>query len=395
MLLLVFGWLAFTVPAGGFEGDLDFWVRWSHRIDRFGLGQVYGGITGNANYLPVFLWLLAGLNRIVRGALTAENVPLVKVAALAFDLALGLALARFLSARGRNPVLALLVVANPATLYDSWVWGQIDAMHTTLVASSWLALAGGRGPLAAVLFLLALNTKLQSVIFLPFFLCALALVLGRRWRSWLVAAAACLAVEGALLAPFHDGRALRALWRNVVGIVGFFKAVSLNAYNVWYLILDDPAEVEDTAQVFHATYRTWGLLLLAAALCALAVPFLRHLWQLRRGGALQRLDEHGFFFLGLVGVACFAFPTEVHERFLHPAVVLLGIDAVRRGSYLAYAVLSGAYLVNLEAVLRWRGVGYQTVLFDPRLVAMVVLTVYGAGLWQAYHRSASRASFPS
>ena len=384
LLLVVFAWLAFTAPSGGFEADLQFWVRWSHRIEKFGLGKAYGGVTGQANYLPVFLWVLAGLNRVAGGALTLENVQLVKVATLLFDLGLGIALARLLASRGRNPALALLVVANPATLYDGWVWGQIDAMHTAFVAGSWIALAGGSGPLAAVLFLLALDTKLQSVVFLPFFAFALAHVLGGRVRAWAASLAACAAVQALLLAPFLHAQALAALRQNVLGVVGYFKAVSLNAYNLWYLVLRDPAEIEDTEPFLHASYRLWGVLLFAAALLVIAVPFLRAVRRAWRDGLPRRLADDGFLLLALVGVAFFLFPTEVHERFLHPAVVLLGIDAVLNGRYLAYGVLSAAYLLNLESVLRWRGLGYESFLFDPRLVAVAVLGVFAAGAWRAY-----------
>jgi Gpi18-like mannosyltransferase len=388
-LVVVFAWLAFTVPSGGYDGDLDHWVRWSHRIARFGLANVYGGVSESANYLPVFMWVLAGLNRIAGGPLTSETVQLVKVAALAFDFGLGVALAAFLASRGRNPALAILVVANPATLYDSWVWGQIDAMHTAFVVGAWLALARGSAAWAASLFLLALNTKLQSVVFLPFFLFALVHVLGTRWRAWLRAAAACAAVQVALLAPFMRERALRALWSNTVGIVGYFQAISLNAYNVWYLVAPDRVEAEDTELLFHATYRTWGVAMFALALVVIAVPFatsVRRLWRERR---LERLDEDGFLLLGLVGVAFFAFPTEVHERFLHPAVVLLGVDAVLRGRYLAYGVASAAYVLNLEGVLRWRGLRYDSLAFEPRAIAAVVLAVFAAGAVDAYRRVAS------
>lgn len=387
LLIVLFAWLAFTAPSGGFEPDLQFWIRWSHRIDRFGLGKAYGGVTGQANYLPVFLWVLAGLGRVTGGALTAENVQLVKVATLLFDLGLGLALAWFLASRGRNPALALLVVANPATLYDSWVWGQIDAIHTAFVAGSWLALAAGAGPLAAALFLLALNSKLQTLVFLPFFAFALAHVLGRRVRAWAASLVACAAVQAVLLAPFLNAQALRALRQNVLGIVGYFKAVSLNAYNLWYLLLGDPSEVEDTGPFLHATYRLWGVLLLALALALIAVPFLRLVRRAWREGEPRRLADDGFLLLALAGLAFFLFPTEVHERFLHPAVVLLGIDAVQRGRYLAYAVLSGAYLLNLENVLRWRGLRYESLLFDPRLVALAILAVFAAATWQAFRRT--------
>ncbi len=388
LLAVVFGWLAFTAPAGGFEADIDHWIRWSYRIDQFGMSNAYGGLTGKANYLPMFIWVLAGLNRIVRGALTQDNAAqFVKIVALMFDFALGLAVARLLSARGRNPCLALLVAVNPATLYDSWVWGQIDAMHTALVAGSWIALTANRAPLAALLFLLALNTKLQSVIFVPFFVFALVHVIGGRWKTWAITVAACCGAQLALLAPFLNGRALRALSENVTGIVGYFNGVSLNAYNLWYLLADDPSQLKDTETFLHSTYRHWGMVLLAVALATIALPFARYVRRLWRSHALDRLDENGFLLLGVAGVAFFAFPTEVHERFLQPAVALIGIDAVLHGRYLAYAVLSSAYLLNLENVLRWRGLEYQGLLFDPRLVAASVLAIFVYGTWQAYQRT--------
>jgi len=389
LLLVVFGWLCFTVPAGGFEADQEYWIRWSHRIHSFGLSQVYGGLAGQANYLPVSLLVLTLINHLIGGALSPESVPLVKVATLLFDLALGLVLAGFLHRRGRHPALALVVVANPATLYNSWVWGQIDAMHTAFAAGAWLALSSGQGPLAAALFLLALNTKLQSVVLVPFFLFALAHVLGRRLTAWIATAASCLGVQAALLLPFWNARALTALRHNVFGIVGYFKAVSLNAHNLWYLILADPSQVDDTGRFLGSTYRLWGEGLFALALGLIAVPFYRWIRRLWHDSRLQDLDRTGFLFMGLAGLAFFDLPTEAHERFVHQAVVFFGIDAVLRGRYLFYALVSAFYLVNLEDVLRWRGLGYETFLFDARLGAMAMLALLGVGIWQAYRRTRS------
>ncbi len=392
LLLLAFSWLALTVPAGGFDADLAYWVKWSHRIERFGLARVYGGLEASANYLPVFMWILAGLGRLTGGPLSQETVPLVKVAALAFELGLGLALAQFLWRRSRNPALALLVMLNPATLYDSWVWGQIDAMHTALVALAWMALASGSVAAACVLFLLALNTKLQSVVFLPFFALAAVAVLGRSWRGWLRTAAACVATQLALLWPFLDGRALRGIWGNVTGIVGYFPAVSLNAYNLWYFLVEEPADTPDTVRWLGVSYRAWGVVLLAAALAVLTVPLARWVRGLVLRKELRRLGQEGFFFLGMAGLSFFAFATEAHERFLHPAVTLLGIDAVLRGRYALFAISSAAYLLNLEDVLRWRGVGYESGLFEPKLIASAVLVAWAAGAWRAWRPSRPASS---
>ena len=240
---------------------------------------------GGANYLPVFMWVLAALNRLAGGPLTLETVPLVKVAALCFDLGLALAVARLLSARGRNPALALLVMLNPATLYDSWVWGQIDAMHTAFVGGAWLALSAGAPAAAAGLFLLALDTKLQSLAFAPFVGFALLLSLGKSPGRWLRAAGACAAIQLALLVPFlSNPRSLEALWKNLTGIVGYFPVVSLNAYNVWYFLVGDPAETPDSERWAGLSFRTWGVALFALALAVVAVPFVRWLLARRRAG---------------------------------------------------------------------------------------------------------------
>jgi Gpi18-like mannosyltransferase len=381
LLALLFALLAFTVPSGGY--DMEWWLDWSARLARGGIGHVYD--RGGVNYPPMWLELLAGVTALAGGPISPARTFTVKLVPLAFDLAIGIALAVWLARRGRDPHRALFVSLNLALVYDAWVWGQIDAIHSFFVLAAALLLLEERPVLAAVAAALAVGTKLQAVVFAPFLLLAFACVAGRRWRVWVGAAAAVAGAAAMVLAPFAAAGRLSAPFRGAVSGLDFYPAVSLNAANLWYLLVGDPYNTSDAIRFLGISCKLWGLGLLALALGAVVLPWWRVIAARRRAGAPGLPAAETLLALALVGIAFFWFPTQMHERYLHPGVLLLGAYAVASGRWAAYAVLSSAYLLNLERVQRFRGfTKYGVQIFDPQLIALAVLAVFAHGLWRLW-----------
>ena len=68
--------------------------------------------------------------------------------------------------------------------------------------------------------------------------------------------------------------------------------------------------------------------------------------------------------------------------------VRLPSAAVLRGRFAVYGAVSALYLLNLEAVLRWRGLPEHVL--RPRPIAAALLVAFAvalAGLWQRCRRS--------
>jgi hypothetical protein len=88
----------------------------------------------------------------------------------------------------------------------------------------------------------------------------------------------------------------------------------------------------------------------------------------------------------LAGLQFFLFPTQIHERYAHPAIILVGIYAIlfpNRKHMIAYVAISIAYFINLEDILRFRGLSnYDILLLDRRLSAGLYLGVYGYFIYE-------------
>jgi hypothetical protein len=137
--------------------------------------------------------------------------------------------------------------------------------------------------------------------------------------------------------------------------------------------------------VWSVSYRSWAVALFLAASVAIALPWMTTVRRHWREARLGELDRELFLALGIAGLAFFLFPTQMHERYLHPAVALLGVDAVLRGRYALYGLTSAMYLLNLEAVLRWRGL--PDAVLRPRPVAAALLVAFAVALAQLWRRA--------
>jgi Gpi18-like mannosyltransferase len=385
-LAAAWAWLLLFTGNGGHGFDLACWRAWSAGIAAHGLGGAYA--TPGLDYLPGFLWVLAGLNLVTGGPLELDDVWLVKAVALTADLLLAVSIARHLAQRGRHPALALLLFLNPALLYDSWVWGQVDGIHTALVGGAALALVASRPALGAALAVLAANVKPQTVAFLPYLGFLLLHVAGMRSRAWLRVLAAVVTTQVVVLAPFLVRGAVEGIAQVLATRIGHYPVLSMNAFNVWYFAAADPVAASDLRRVAGLTHRAWGIVLFVAASVAIAWPWMLAVRRRWRAGDLDRIDGELFCALGVAGIAFFLFPTQMHERYLHPAVALLGVDAALRGRFAVYGVVSAVYLLNLEAVLRWRGL--PDVVLRPRPIAAALLVAFAVALvslWQRCRRS--------
>jgi Gpi18-like mannosyltransferase len=373
--------LAATASDSGF--DHAYWIAWSEKLHARGLARIYDD--GDVNYLPVFLYFLRGLRLAAGAAIGADRGHVFKLVPLAFDLLTSGVLAAWLARRGLSPWRGLLVALNLGLVYNSWVWGQVDSIHSFFVMTALLSALEGLPALSAALLVLALNTKLQSLPCVPFAGFLLLASVGRRWRTWGRVALSAAGTQLLLVLPFALEGRLDDLVRTAFGLVDFYARVSMNAFNHWYFFVEAPLVTSDTLKVLGLSYKRWGLALLLVNGVAIAVPFCRAVMAHARHGPLPGIERIVLLAAALAGTAFFYFPTQMHERYLHAAVLLLGVEAALSGRWGAYAATSLAYLLNLEAVnavVGWPAP--REALLRPAPLAAVIGVAYAYGLYRLY-----------
>jgi Gpi18-like mannosyltransferase len=400
-----------------FDADLTtFWLPWMAYGAENGLARLYQSGQPLVNYPPLYLALLVGLGKLYGLVVPSfEYTPvqsvLIKLPAVLADLAITVLLygaaRRVVQSRDASApsvsmtrgdasapafsmtqahdrttappndrttahwfplVAAGLWALNPAILYVSAFWAQVDSIHTLWMLAALLAALGRRWGWSGLFMGLALLTKLQALILLP-------LLLALAWRYSLRAVAlGALGLAGTLalgLLPFLLNGALDQVLAVYFGSVGFYPRLSVNAFNGWFVVQSLSTQLRghellDTARVVGpVTLRGVGLGLLAGYV-GLVLWFLWRTLQpgpMRPAGAPTATTRDWltaetrllvFFAAGLLVFGFFSLATEMHERYGLPALAFLALPAAYwRRVFWPYLLLTAVFSVNLLRMLPW------------------------------------------
>jgi Gpi18-like mannosyltransferase len=319
------------LPTEGLRGDIDQFVGWVHHIATRGLGSLYGETdVGAVAFGPVMAYIWATLTVIEPDFATALDAAdpsiraLMKLPATFADVGLAAIVVFALRRRPRWAAIgAAAVLLHPVVFYVSAWWGQYESIFMLSALGAIVAAVGGRNGLAAALIAVSISTKPQAIPFvLPF--AAWFWATGSRrdgLRGGLVevgrAAAIGAGVSVLLWLPFFA----------VGGPLGYleglrryqdevFNALSLNAWNAWWLLQEaTPGRgfiADDIAVLGPITLRHLGYLV--TALLSIAI-----------GAAIVRDPRPRTLILGSAAsvLVFYTFMTQMHERYGYGAVVIL------------------------------------------------------------------------
>ena len=356
----------------GFKTDVNTYVAWALGLSQHGFASFYSRI-GFADYPPGYFYILAAVGHFWRLFFAAHDPGyavlrnLVKLPAILADLGVGAlvyAIVRRFASHGVALGAAAFYLLNPATIYISALWGQVDSIsgglallaiygllrsedaspntraQTAWIVGGWLA------------FSYSLLIKPQAAVLLPLIV-AFALVDPQRRRARLVAsaigAAAGLALALILTVPFHPGNPLAAfgwLFERYAYGSNVYPYNSVNAFNLW--ALRGTLWVPDNQNIpsWGLPQYVWGVVLVVAALALIV-------WRYLQDRTSQALLEG----CAVATLAFFVLATRMHERYLFNALLfaIVCIPFARR------------YL--------WGAVALSVVLFANLLYSLQYLTV--------------------
>jgi dolichyl-phosphate-mannose--protein O-mannosyl transferase len=317
----------------GFKTDVSTYTAWAIALGEHSFGTFYSTI-GFADYPPGYFYVLAAVGHFWHLFFAAHDPGygvlrlLVKLPAILADLCVGALLyalvARFAGARLAFAAAAIYVL-NPATIYISALWGQVDSIAGALALLAIYALLRSEDQpndtrqqlgwivFAWLSFAYSLLIKPQAAVLLPL-LVAFAIVDPARRRARLVATgigvAAAFVLAVLLAEPFHPSNPIAALmWlleRYAYGS-NVYPYNTVNAFNLWALrgTLWLPDNQYIPRPGFGLPQYAWGLLLVIAAL-ALVV------WRYLQERTSRALLEG----CAVAALAFFVLATRMHERYL-------------------------------------------------------------------------------
>ncbi len=348
----------FFINNEGFKTDISTYDAWAIALARHGFGSFYSTI-GFADYPPGYFYILAAIGHVWQVLFAAHDPgyavlrDLVKLPAILADLGVGAllyAIVRRFAGTAYALGAAALYLLNPATIYISALWGQVDSVAGgfALLAIYCLLRSGDSHAAqtrwivgAWVAFAYSLLIKPQAAVLLPLIV-AFAFVDPQRRRARLTATGigivASLVLALLLSEPFHRSNPVAAMaW--LFNLYQYGSSVypynSVNAFNLW--ALRGTLWMPDSQSIVLLPQYVWGILLVVAAL-ALVV------WRYLQDRTPQALLEG----CAIATLAFFALATRMHERYLFNGLVftIACIPFARRYLWGAVA-LSAVLFANL------------------------------------------------
>ena len=332
----------------GHDTDLACFMGWGRDIAGNGTRQFYWAEGHDwYDYPPGYMLFLGGYSRLLSlfgdGLGGVWALFLYMFPAVVADLALALLVMAFARRQRINNAGALilggLVFLNPALLFLSGAWGQIDSILTLWLAVSFLLLLRRtEGPkldvwpiLSGAVFGLAVMTKWQALMFGPVY--AFAHLFLIRWGekegkkdllSTVLGALSAFAVILLVSLPFKGDQSLFWFVGRFLNASGHYDYATVEAYNYFAFCGANWKRAGEYILPNLLTFKQFGTIAIClAVVCGFMTVLRRYQAQKSRGVSLS--EDKGFVFLAasLTMALIFTFGHYMHERYVVPVLVML------------------------------------------------------------------------
>ena len=352
----------------GYMVDVNCFLSWGHTFASVGPAGFYEA-TNFCDYPPLYTYIL-GLNSVISDALgggAAVSRVVFRLVPSLCDLAGCWLLYRMMLKRKEtreNDALTFLALTafNPATILNSAAWGQMDGVLCLLLLGVALLAIDGKWTSALPVYVISVLVKPQALMLGPLGLTYIIKTLIKNKESRkpiLIGTGISLAVLAAGVIPFS----IRQRWDWLIQLyaktLGSYPYATVNTANLYYLLGGNWTKVESTAHAAAGIILAAGCLgyggwwwykakelrnrkiesILSAAFAAAFVifticgagwnlvggtamgfAFMIVLSQAIRGKRIELLSYLG----ALLYILLYVFGVKMHERYLFPAILLLG-----------------------------------------------------------------------
>jgi Gpi18-like mannosyltransferase len=372
-------------------------MAWSDMLFKDGFKAFYPS-DAMTDYPPGYMYVLFIVG-FIRNALSLEYnsyafTVLIKLPAIIADVCAGIFLYRITLGHlkedgkmGLAPLTAAsLYVFNPLVIMISSVWGQVDGVHTLIIAISLYLLIKRKELGSYLLFALAIIIKPQSLMFGPVYLFYAFLTLKekgfkpRAFLELLVYVLSCAGLWLILLSPFitwplvswgPEGINLTPVLRQFADTLSSYPYYSVNAYNIYALLGFNWKPLTDTFTVMNQGINIFTYLSLTTAVAGCLLLLARN--ASRWSAYLAAAATCAYVFM---------FSVMMHERYFFPVLLLLIAAYVYSGNrriIYAYGLISLAGLTNCADALNLAVKDYDYSLIDitSRVLPVVWVAAFG------------------
>jgi Gpi18-like mannosyltransferase len=374
----------FTMHKWGHQGDMLFWLNWSKYIFEHGFTHVYDN--KECNYLPAYLYVLWGHVKLQGNTVDiGDNLYTIKFFTLIFDVAAAVLSVRFVKELKDKTYYFLLLMFNVAYIYNTVFWGQVDAIFTFWGFAALLLAIEQRVEWSILCLTIALNFKLQALVFIPV---VGALLLPnfltlKGMKKFLLAIIISFFIQIIILLPFILSGRLGQVWHVIIDSVGHYPFPTVGAFNLWTILLPNVSiegmyKISDETKIGFLSYKQIGQFLFISTVLVSLYPLVNYLVKkyLKKNYSVFPI-KNVFLIAALTSLNFYFFNTEMHERYSHPALVCLAAYAFLSKRFLPLILGSIAYFLNMERICWYLNLHNDTYengfLFKPRLIAGLYL----------------------
>jgi dolichyl-phosphate-mannose-protein mannosyltransferase len=338
ILLLLGGFICrlILLSLPGFKVDVDAWFAWAIRMYELGPSHFYS-MEIWTNYTPGYLyvlWFLGWLRELFSLDTSLFYSVILKLPSILAELILALFIYKeVLKASDKKWAIlsSILILFNPAFIFNSAIWGQIDGLLALFMVLTIYFLTKERSILSSTFFALSFLIKPQTIALLPvfFFYLIYKPSLKRLLEISLPAAFVILLLS----LPFFPNQPITGIINLTRNMVSDYSYTSMFAYNIWGVV---GFWLPDTTTWLGLSYQLWGYLILVLFWGIILLFF----WKKRISFySLAALSTLSFYF----------FPTRVHDRYIYPALIFLIIVAsITKSKKIYYLTIFLSYLSLMD-----------------------------------------------
>lgn len=161
------------------------WSIWAAHNTREGLTNAYSRHS-TTDYLPLYQYVLWAFGRLLdTPQVIADYIGYTRIVNLLVEFWALYLVYRWIDRNVEFHLLLTIAMLNLAYSYNTLMWGQIDAIFSGLAFAAFYYLYRSKTVLSALMMLLALNVRLQAIIFVPLWGILLLATLHRekQWRK--------------------------------------------------------------------------------------------------------------------------------------------------------------------------------------------------------------------
>lgn len=376
---MIFVLIYMLVPQTGHEYDTYCWKEWAKYIYEGGLSKIYYSFT---DYLPLYHYTLKLYGLMQDGIESIEsNIYQLKLINLLFHFVTGFFLALVVKKdHSWEKVLffTMFYLLNIAILYNTIIWGQVDEVLTCYIFISCYFAHKKKVLSSLIFFVIAINFKLQAIIFIPVIgLMLLPVIISsysaKKMITWLLVP---LLIQALIIMPFILSGTVDKMWNVIIGSFGKYPVVSMNAYNIWdFLLSGDLFNMPDSETFKSVTYKNWGLLMFFATSGVALFPLAKHTFlSIKNKTAFNFPLPQLLIICAIIPLLFFYLNTQMHERYSHPALVFLIAYSIFANKPFISIIGCLAYFLNLESVFRFMDLNnYGTLIFNRDFISALYL----------------------